>query len=321
MNVLERVREIGVLRAAGMTRRQVWRSVVVEAGVTGLVGAVCGIAAGIGVGALMVVLRRRSPRPTRRPCRGRRSASPSSSASSWRCSPRPTRPGWPAASRSSAPSATSSPTVVRPGRDGPSAVLDSRRRSPPSVTRPRSLDDHRHPATRSQHGRRARPDHRRLPGPGRRSASDSAPGSGTSSSSPSGAVVVALSARRSSSRPSPCRSPGRRSASCSSAGPSGCAAAAAALLLYLAIGVIGVPVYAEGNAGLATIERRTGGLPHRLRRRGRPSSAAGRARLGSTAARLARRDGHRHGRHLRHRRAVAEGRDRHARGPPRSPAA
>ena len=54
MNVLERVREIGVLRAAGMTRRQVWRSVVVEAGVTGLVGAVCGIAAGIGVGALMV---------------------------------------------------------------------------------------------------------------------------------------------------------------------------------------------------------------------------------------------------------------------------
>ena len=34
MNVLERVREIGVLRAAGMTRRQVWRSVVVEAGVT-----------------------------------------------------------------------------------------------------------------------------------------------------------------------------------------------------------------------------------------------------------------------------------------------
>ena len=31
MSVLERVREIGVLRAAGMTRRQVWRSVVVEA--------------------------------------------------------------------------------------------------------------------------------------------------------------------------------------------------------------------------------------------------------------------------------------------------
>jgi putative ABC transport system permease protein len=56
MNVLERVREIGVLRAAGMTRRQVWRSVVVEAGITGMVGAICGVAAGIVIGGLMVVL-------------------------------------------------------------------------------------------------------------------------------------------------------------------------------------------------------------------------------------------------------------------------
>jgi putative ABC transport system permease protein len=56
MNVVERVREIGVLRAAGMTRRQVWRSVVVEAGITGLVGAICGAATGVVIGALMVVL-------------------------------------------------------------------------------------------------------------------------------------------------------------------------------------------------------------------------------------------------------------------------
>ncbi len=56
MNVFERVREIGVLRAAGMTRRQVWRSVVIEAGITGLVGAICGVVAGLVVGALMVVL-------------------------------------------------------------------------------------------------------------------------------------------------------------------------------------------------------------------------------------------------------------------------
>jgi putative ABC transport system permease protein len=56
MSVAERVREIGVLRAAGMTRRQVWRSVVVEAGLTGVVGALCGIAAGIVIGGLMVVL-------------------------------------------------------------------------------------------------------------------------------------------------------------------------------------------------------------------------------------------------------------------------
>jgi len=56
MNVVERVREIGVLRAAGMTRRQVRRMVVVEAGILGLVGAVLGIATGLVVGALMLVL-------------------------------------------------------------------------------------------------------------------------------------------------------------------------------------------------------------------------------------------------------------------------
>jgi putative ABC transport system permease protein len=56
MNVVERVREIGVLRATGMTRRQVGRMVVVEAGVLGLVGAVLGIATGLGAGAIMVGL-------------------------------------------------------------------------------------------------------------------------------------------------------------------------------------------------------------------------------------------------------------------------
>ncbi len=56
MNVIERVREIGILRAAGMTRRQVWRSVVVEAGVVGVAGSLLGIVAGLAAGALMVVL-------------------------------------------------------------------------------------------------------------------------------------------------------------------------------------------------------------------------------------------------------------------------
>jgi putative ABC transport system permease protein len=56
MNVLERVREIGVLRAAGMTRGQVWRSVVVEAGITGLAGAICGVVSGMVVGGSMVAL-------------------------------------------------------------------------------------------------------------------------------------------------------------------------------------------------------------------------------------------------------------------------
>jgi putative ABC transport system permease protein len=56
MNVVERVREIGVLRATGMTRRQVGRMVVVEAGILGLLGAVLGIATGLGAGAIMVTL-------------------------------------------------------------------------------------------------------------------------------------------------------------------------------------------------------------------------------------------------------------------------
>ncbi len=56
MNVIERVREIGILRAAGMTRRQVWRSVVVEAGILGLAGAILGVVLGLIVGGLMVVL-------------------------------------------------------------------------------------------------------------------------------------------------------------------------------------------------------------------------------------------------------------------------
>ena len=56
MNVIERVREIGLLRAVGMTRRQVWRSVAVEAGILGLAGAILGIVVGLAVGAAMVLL-------------------------------------------------------------------------------------------------------------------------------------------------------------------------------------------------------------------------------------------------------------------------
>ena len=50
MNVYERVREIGILRATGMTRRQVWRMVVVEAGILGCVGAFLGCLAGVVLG-------------------------------------------------------------------------------------------------------------------------------------------------------------------------------------------------------------------------------------------------------------------------------
>ena len=56
VSVLERIRELGVLRAAGMTTRQVRRTVVVEAGILGIVGAVLGIVAGLVAAVLLIVL-------------------------------------------------------------------------------------------------------------------------------------------------------------------------------------------------------------------------------------------------------------------------
>lgn len=55
MSVLERVRELGVLRAAGMTGEQVRRTVVVEAAILGIVGAMLGVAAGLVCAAILVV--------------------------------------------------------------------------------------------------------------------------------------------------------------------------------------------------------------------------------------------------------------------------
>jgi putative ABC transport system permease protein len=56
MNVLERVRELAVLRATGLTRRQAWRLVVLEAAVLGLVGALLGALAGLATGAVLIQL-------------------------------------------------------------------------------------------------------------------------------------------------------------------------------------------------------------------------------------------------------------------------
>ena len=56
MGVVERIHEIGVLRAIGMTRGQASRMVVVEAAVLGLVGIVLGALTGIGVGAILLAL-------------------------------------------------------------------------------------------------------------------------------------------------------------------------------------------------------------------------------------------------------------------------
>ena len=47
---------IGVLRAIGMSRRQVMRMVIVEATVLGIVGAVLGAFAGLGAGAILLQL-------------------------------------------------------------------------------------------------------------------------------------------------------------------------------------------------------------------------------------------------------------------------
>jgi putative ABC transport system permease protein len=56
MSVLERVRELGVLRAIGMSRRQAFRMVVVEAWVLGIVGVVLGAVVGVGVGVVMLAM-------------------------------------------------------------------------------------------------------------------------------------------------------------------------------------------------------------------------------------------------------------------------
>ncbi len=56
MGVVERIREIGVLRAIGMSRRQVMRMVVVEAALLGIVGVVLGSIAGLGAGAVLLQL-------------------------------------------------------------------------------------------------------------------------------------------------------------------------------------------------------------------------------------------------------------------------
>jgi putative ABC transport system permease protein len=54
--VVERTREIGLLRAAGMTRRQVRRMVRWESVLTALVGAGLGIAAGLALAGVATIL-------------------------------------------------------------------------------------------------------------------------------------------------------------------------------------------------------------------------------------------------------------------------
>jgi putative ABC transport system permease protein len=53
-NVMDRIREIGVLRALGMSRRKVSKMVVMEATLVGLVGVVSGALTGLAVGFVML---------------------------------------------------------------------------------------------------------------------------------------------------------------------------------------------------------------------------------------------------------------------------
>ena len=85
---------------------------------------------------------------------------------------------------------------------------------------------------------------------------------------------------------------------------------ATAVALYVLIGAIGLPVFAENNAGCELGPGPIRRLHHRLHRRGRPGRTPGRTRLGSPHRWLVRRDDPRRDRHLRDRAAVADGRRR-----------
>jgi putative ABC transport system permease protein len=53
LSTFERTRELGMLRAVGMTRRQVRRMIRHESIITALLGAAMGIAAGLGIAAIL----------------------------------------------------------------------------------------------------------------------------------------------------------------------------------------------------------------------------------------------------------------------------
>jgi putative ABC transport system permease protein len=53
-SILERTRELGVLRAVGATRQRVRRMVLIEGGIMGLVGGCCGLVAGVFLSLILI---------------------------------------------------------------------------------------------------------------------------------------------------------------------------------------------------------------------------------------------------------------------------
>ena len=88
-----------------------------------------------------------------------------------------------------------------------------------------------------------------------------------------------------------------------------------AAFLYVALGVVGLPFFAEHKGGISVILGTHRRLHRRLRARRRARRAARGARLGPQDRRRDRRDGARDADDLRHRRAVARGHDRDCRSP------
>ena len=298
MNVLERVREIGVLRAAGMTRRQVWRSVVVEAGITGLVGAICGVATGVVVGGADGRAGRRSVgRGSRRALAGGRGGvrarGHAGDAGGGLSGPareqrvdRPRRRVRVGLRRSrGARLLTSVAPPARPPHGASMTIAIPRLDRSTAAERGITLADFLVPIRLAERiSTRVR--HIVL--------------------IVAGALLVALSAQV-VSRPCRCRSRVRRSVSCWSAPPSGSGAAPPPCCSTLRSALSACRSSPRG----ARVSVRSSGPPADTSSascRGRDRRSPRRARLGSTHRRLTGGDGHRHGSHLRDRRPVAEGR-------------
>ena len=70
LSVIERTRELGMLRAIGLRRGQTWRMVTTESVVITFFGTVLGLVVGAGLGAAIVTALKTASASVRSPCRG-----------------------------------------------------------------------------------------------------------------------------------------------------------------------------------------------------------------------------------------------------------